>query len=99
VLSAKLSQRSAISRSRSSARVMSGTALIACMRRSACASIRPDRRSPPRGFGAVRPGRRYASIQRTALAMLTPNRRAAALRDMPACTAPITRMRRSAERY
>jgi hypothetical protein len=44
-------------------------------------------------------GAQILSIQRTALAMLTPNRRAAAFRDIPASTAPITRMRRSAERY
>jgi len=88
-----------ISRSRNSARVMSGVASIARIKSSACASIRPERRSPPRGFGADRPVRRYSSIQRTALAMLTPNRRAAAFRDIPASTAPITRMRRSAERY
>lgn len=99
MLSAKLSPRSAISRSRSSASVMSGVASTAASKRSAWASIRPERRSPPRGFGAVRPVRRYSAIQRTALAMLTPNRRAAALRDMPPSTARITRMRRSAERY
>ena len=60
---------------RSSAKVMSGSVSIARIKRSACASIRPERRSPPRGFGAVRPVRRYSSIQRTALAMLTPCRR------------------------
>jgi hypothetical protein len=64
--------------------------------------LRFDPPRPPVAAARLRrrpAGPQILSIQRTALAMLTPNRRAAALRDMPACTAPITRMRRSAERY
>src|SRR5208283_159097 len=61
-------------------------------------SIRPERRSPPVGAGEISPLALKRATQRTALAMLTPKRLAAALRDMPpSTTAPTTRSRRSSE--
>ena len=58
----------------------------------ACASFRPERRSPPLGSGTILPVRRYSSIQRAALSMLTSNHCAYAFRDTPHSIAPITRM-------
>src|SRR5208282_2432094 len=56
------------------------------------------RRSPPVGAGEISPLALKRATQRTALAMLTPKRLAAALRDMPpSTTAPTTRSRRSSE--
>ena len=52
------------------------------------ASMRPERRSPPRNFGAVRPVRRYSSIQQTALATLTPKRCAAPWREQTPFNGP-----------
>ena len=46
--------------------------------------MRPERRSPPVGAGEISPLALKRATQRTALAMLTPKRLAAALRDMPA---------------
>ena len=45
--------------------------------------MRPDRRSPPVGAGEISPLAQKRYSQRTALAMLTPKRLAAALRDRP----------------
>src|SRR5580693_3121281 len=60
--------------------------------------MRWERRSPPVGDGEIAPLALKRATQRTALAMLTPNRLAAALRDMPpSTTAPTTRLRRSSE--
>src|ERR1700757_1810881 len=60
--------------------------------------MRPERRSPPVGDGEISPLALKRATQRAALAMLTPNRLAAALRDMaPSTTAPTTRLRRSSE--
>ena len=60
--------------------------------------MRFDRRSPPVGAGEISPVARNRQTQRMALAMLTPKRLAAALRDMPPSnTAPTTRLRRSSE--
>jgi len=47
--------------------------------------MRPERRSPPVGAGEISPVARNRGNQRTALAMLTPNHLAAALRDLPSC--------------
>src|SRR4029077_17644498 len=47
--------------------------------------------------GEISPLALKRATQRTALAMLTPKRLAAALRDMPPSTAPTTRSRRSTE--
>src|SRR5208337_4634790 len=53
---------------------------------------------PPVGAGEISPLALKRATQRTALAMLTPKRLAAALRDMPpSTTAPTTRSRRSSE--
>jgi len=52
----------------------------------------------PVGDAEICPLARKRATQRTALAMLTPNRLAAALRDIPSSTtAPTTRSRRSSE--
>src|SRR5277367_1523576 len=60
--------------------------------------MRPERRSPPVGVGEISPVAPKRCNHRTALAMLTPKRLAAALRDMPSrATASITRLRRSSE--
>src|SRR5271157_3625619 len=60
--------------------------------------MRWERRSPPIGSGEIPPVAAKRATQRTALAMLTPKRLAAALRDMPpATTALTTRWRRSSE--
>src|SRR5208283_6181803 len=62
------------------------------------ASMRWERRSPPIEQGEIPPVALKRATQRTALAMLTPKRLAAALRDMPpATTALTTRWRRSSE--
>ena len=45
--------------------------------------MRPDRRSPPVAAGEISPLAQKRCSQRTALAMLTPKRLAAALRDRP----------------
>src|SRR5271166_5231200 len=60
--------------------------------------MRPERRSPPVGAGEISPVAPKRVTQRTALAMLTPKRLAAALRDSPPkTTASTTRLRRSSE--
>src|SRR5271167_4562463 len=60
--------------------------------------MRPDRRSPPVGAGEISPLAQKRCSQRTALAMLTPKRLAAALRDRPPwTTASTTRSRRSSD--
>src|ERR1035438_10808917 len=60
--------------------------------------MRPERRSPPVGAGEISPLALKRATQRTALAILTPKRLAAALRDiLPSTTAPTTRSRRSSE--
>src|SRR5271156_6469556 len=59
--------------------------------------MRWERRSPPIEQGEISPLALKRATQRTALAMLTPKRLAAALRDMPPSTAPTTRSRRSTE--
>jgi hypothetical protein len=46
--------------------------------------MRPERRSPPLGAGEISPFAWNRATQRTALAMLTPKRLAAALRDYAA---------------
>src|SRR5208282_1106398 len=62
------------------------------------ASMRWERRSPPIEQGEIPPVALKRATQRTALAMLTPKRLAAALRDMPpSTTALTTRWRRSSE--
>jgi hypothetical protein len=63
--------------------------------KEACASTRPDRRSPPIGNGAQLPRSRRAATHRIALAKLTPNRFAAARQLMPSSrTAETTRLRK-----
>src|SRR5271168_3836578 len=59
--------------------------------------MRWERRSPPIEQGEIPPVALKRATQRTALAMLTPKRLAAALRDMPPSTVPTTRSRRSTE--
>src|SRR5271166_3071145 len=60
--------------------------------------MRLDRRSPPVGAGEISPVAAKRCNQRTALAILTPKRLAAALRDIPpSTTASTTRLRRSSE--
>ena len=81
----------------SSARVMSGVAAIRPRIRSACASILPERRSPPCGFGFGVPCCATSCCQRIALDALTPNRAAACLRDRPPATAATTLSRRSTD--
>ncbi len=54
VLMAKVSPRSLRRRCWSSARVTSGVWCTAALRKSACASMRLERRSPPQGFAWVR---------------------------------------------
>ncbi|CIW59712.1 Uncharacterised protein [Streptococcus pneumoniae] len=79
----------------SSARVMSNLASSSARIRSACCSMRPERRSPPRGPGRASPCVRVSCRQRIALAALTPNRAAAARHDSPPSIAATTRSRRS----
>ncbi len=98
VLGAKLAPCPRLSRSASSANVMSTCASIAPRMTSPCASMRCERRSPPLGFAAVAPVSRHARSQRTAVATATPKRAAAALRDSPPSTAAITRTRRSSDK-
>jgi len=52
---------------------------------------------PPDPFARVVPLSRHSLTKRTALAGETPNRSAAARRDMPPSTARITRTRRSSD--
>ena len=60
--------------------------------------MRSERRSPPVGAGEISPVAWKRHTQRTALAMLTPKRLAAALRDRtPTTTASTTRVRRSSD--
>src|SRR5271165_3206282 len=60
--------------------------------------MRLDRRSPPVAAGEISPVAAKRCNQRTALAILTPKRLAAALRDIPpSTTASTTRLRRSSE--
>src|SRR5271165_3544536 len=60
--------------------------------------MRSERRSPPVGAGEISPVAAKRCNQRTALAILTPKRFAAALRDMPpSVTASTTRLRRSSD--
>src|SRR5271157_4462963 len=62
------------------------------------ASMLWERRSPPIEQGEIPPVALKRVTQRTALAMLTPKRLAAALRDSPPkTTASTTRLRRSSE--
>src|ERR1700761_8268847 len=65
--------------------------------RAACASIRPERRSPPRGPGRAFPCSRCKLRHRLTLAGLTPNRAAASRWLAPAATAARTRTRRSTD--
>jgi hypothetical protein len=69
---------------RNSERVMSG--VFSCKSRITAAwdSMRVDRRSPPRGWGATRPERHASAAHRMALETLTRNCAAAARRDVPA---------------
>jgi len=83
----------------SSTNVMSAWRSTAAIRKLPCASIRADRRSPPIGLARASPLSRHARSHRIALEALTPNRAAAACRDAPASTAPITRLRKSLDRY
>src|ERR1700761_8907609 len=66
--------------------------------RAACASIRPERRSPPRGPGRAFPCSRCKLRHRLTLAGLTPNRAAASRWLAPAATAARTRTRRSTDK-
>src|SRR5208337_1566430 len=60
--------------------------------------MRSERRSPPVGAGEIPPVAWKRQTQRMALAMLTPKRLAAALRDRPpTTTASTTRVRRSSD--
>jgi hypothetical protein len=82
----------------SSSRVMSARAATAARMAPPYASIRRERRSPPCRLAAAWPCARHAATQRTALDAETPNRAAAACRDIPPSTAAITRERKSCER-
>ena len=75
------------SSARSSLSVMSDVRSSRPRINGACASIRPDRRSPPRGPGATEPTCRCSDHQRIALDAPTPNRSAAARHDAPAAIA------------
>src|SRR3954453_2352731 len=80
-----------------SGRVRSGTAASAAWIRSAWASVRPESRSPPCGFGRGSPPARRIPCQRMALDALTPNRAAAWRHDRPSSMAARTRERRPKE--
>jgi hypothetical protein len=77
-----------------SPRVMSGLALTSARIVGACASIRPDRRSPPSGPGRGSPCSRARRRHRLTLAALTPNLSPASRCEAPASTAANTRTRR-----
>jgi hypothetical protein len=64
---------------------------------AACASILPERRSPPCRLGIASPATLDSACQRIALEALTPNRAAACRHDEPSSTAAITRLRRSTD--
>jgi len=78
------------SSARISISVMSGVRSTRQRISGAWASIRPERRSPPRALGATEPVSRSRAHQRIALAMLTPQRAAAPWRDVPSATAVTT---------
>src|SRR5215217_2848442 len=78
-----------------SGRVMSGTSASAAWIRSAWASVRCEKRSPPCGLGRASPPARRIACQRMALDALTPNRAAACRHDRPASMAARTRERGS----
>ena len=77
--------------------VMSGVRSSRPRISGACPSIRPERRSPPRGPGATEPTCRCRAHQRIALDAPTPNRSAAARHEAPAAIAATTRSRRSTD--
>ncbi len=78
-----------------SARVMAGVSATRARMMSACASTRPDRRSPPCVRGSNVPVVRYCWHQRIALDALTPKRSPARRHDIASIIASITRRRRS----
>ena len=61
------------------------------------ASMRPERRSPPRAFGRASPCMHSRARQRIALDALTPNRWAACRHERPPAIAASTRVLRSSE--
>lgn len=63
-----------------------------------CASIRPERRSPPSALGRAWPCSRSRLRHRLMPAALTPNRSAAARCDRPRDTAARTRTRKSIDK-
>lgn len=78
--------------------VMSGVSRNSRWIRSASASIRDDRRSPPRGFATGAPCSFASARHRLTLAALTPKRSPTARWLIPSETAARTRVRRSRER-
>ena len=83
---------------RSSSRVMSLRSSQMARMSAARSSIRRERISPPRGFGAMSPASRCCTRQRTAVDGATPNRSAAARQLDCLSTAAKSRARRSIER-
>jgi len=83
---------------RSSSRVMSLRSSQMARMSAARSSIRRERISPPRGFGAMSPVSRCCARQRTAVEGATPNRSAAARQLDPLSTAAKSRVRKSIER-
>ena len=83
---------------RSSSMVMSGVSPSKDRISVACASIRPERRSPPRRLGCAPPVSRRRARHRLTLAALTPKRSPASRWLRPSSTAARTRSRKSTER-
>jgi hypothetical protein len=81
----------------SSARVTSGLASTKPRIRAEWASMRLERRSPPKGPGRTSPCRRAKLLQRMALEALTPKRTAAWRHDIPSSIAATTRSRKSTD--
>src|SRR4051794_29294290 len=76
---------------------MSGVSSMSARISAACASMRPERRSPPSALGRASPCVRSKARQRIALDALTPNRSAAWRQDNPVPIAASTRVRRSSD--